>query len=129
MSPVTLVIEKLRQTPAVAEAVGIFNGKQAIVPVMLTPDFMGSGIAVNRVFDEREHHNINAVVLVTCLAASFEGVESLGEAVIGALHDGAEEWSHGDAEDVQFEKMGPDVTGWDHARQQFVRSIEFSVNW
>lgn len=129
MSPVTITIAKLLETPSVVEQVDIFAGKSAILPVLVDPDFPGCGIAVNRLYDDREDRNVHAAVMVTCLSVSFDKVEAMGEAVVGTLRDGNEPWSYREAEDVQFEKTGPDVTGWDPVRRQFFRSIEFSVSW
>lgn len=129
MSPVTITIAKLIESPAVVDKIDIFAGHHAIAPVLLSPDFSGCGIAVNRLYDERQDHNVHAAVMVTCLSSSLDKAEAMGEAVVGALRDGEEPWSHEEADDVQFEKSGPDVTGWDAARGQFFRSIEFSVSW
>lgn len=128
ISDIVLVSARLRESE-VASLVDVFGHHEGIFPVMLPKDFPGAGVAINRVFHETEDSNVHSVVTVTAFAGDFDRVEKMGEAACDALRDGAEPWSYIDVEDVQFEKVGPDFTGWDPVREQFFRSIHFEVRW
>lgn len=120
---IEIVIGRLRS------ADGLLIAERRITPVRPATD--GSAVTVNRLLEQSDEDFTHAVVAVTCLAQTFEEAESLAAAAIAALQDveGAKPFNFEDAEDVMFEKVGPDVTGYDERTERYLRQIEFAVHW
>lgn len=122
-SSINVTIQKLLQSE-VANDAKVFAVRPMNYPA-------GNAVAINRVFHETDGRNVHDVVVATIYANSVDEMETIGSQVLASLRDDPDgnEWSFGKAIDVQFVATGSDTTGWDGAREQFLRSIEFEVSW
>lgn len=121
MNSIVIAIAKLTQAFASADP------KMPIHPVRLPPDCR-RGVSVNRVSEQQIDEFTCATLVVTCYGIDFEAAEDAGRQVILAMSD-EELFKHEDVDDIEFEKMPGDVTGYDEARACFIRQLECVVKW
>lgn len=118
-------VQRLLQSPTI---LALLEGKD-VYAVMAPKGLARRHFLVNRVHELREGKNVHAGIAISCFHETVVGIEAMGSALIDLLEDDEAEFSIDDAHDVQFFKVGPDVTGFDATRGLAVRQIEFAVSW